>query len=112
MGGRGGKSTAGGNVISAPIGDAVETVVRAIRVAPNTSTLPLGANNRTIADIRDALAALGMTDRTDQNAALIAAQRAHRILLQPFIGKWMMTQREHDAAVHLAGEDQDYAIIE
>lgn len=112
MGGRGGKGGAAGtaNTAESPAGNAVEMVVQAIRTTPNTSAHALG-DARMISDIRDALAAQGMTDRTDQDAALVAANRARRILLEPFLGKWMMTPREHDAAVLLAGEVQDYAMI-
>jgi hypothetical protein len=115
MGGRGGSPaetltpTAG-----APVGTAVETVLRAFAAATvpsqegrtaGLSPLVIPGNTKFVADIRDAMAAMGIRDRADQDAALQAADRSHRVMIYTGMQKSHMSRREIDGGLNMGGDN-------
>jgi hypothetical protein len=91
--------------VSGPAVSGAAMAVAALESAVNTSSYPyLTADQRTVADIRDAMAARGVTDRGDQDAALKAASRAGLIDISSAIATYALTDREIARGIMLGGQ--------
>lgn len=106
MGGRGGPGGAPGvaNAESSQVRTAVQAVVDALAEAHQTSSYPyLAPGYRMVADVRDAMARDGITDRSDQDAAIRAASRAGAVDVSTAVAGYLLTDREIDQGIMLGG---------
>src|SRR6185369_7922787 len=95
MGGRGGAPSETSAPASGPASTPAGIAVRALERAANTSAYPyLGAGERTVADVRDALSRLGIKGHAEQDAAIKAASRAGLIEVRSAIAAYELTRRE------------------
>jgi hypothetical protein len=114
MGGRGGASsdTSAASVATGPVANASTVAVRAVETARNTSSYPyLGVGERTVADVRDALARQGITGRAEQDAALRAASRSGLIEIGSAVARYALTQREREGGIMMGGQVDELVSI-